>query len=600
MTNRDGLAKAWAARKFEPQVHHIRFPNFRNLDPSVEIRFEYPITAIVGPNGTNKTSILRALQGCPKNKNIGIYWFGTALDQIPSDERNQFVYGRWSNTANGVVEMLKMRVRRRDSRTGEIDPDYFEPSEPTIAAGMTPLDPIPDGSPTPSDRSEDRWNLLEKNVVYLDFRSEISAFDKYFFHHDYQRRPKDRGGRRVAAMRRRKELIRDNSEKLKRILDGKKSSYKQGGSEWVIAKARFLSDEELAAVSEILDREYSSIEVVTHKAFRVTGTTARMRTREFRYSEAWAGSGEFAVVQLVTAIISAPPYSLIILDEPEVSLHPGAQRRLMSFVSAQSLRNKHQVVFATHSPMLIEDLPSCAVKVLTIDPITGKVRLRSQHSSSREAFNALEHRFKRKTIVVEDALAAEIVKRAIRIERPERIAALDIVYYPGGENDLRCRDLTAWARHSETNVLLFLDGDAFFEVTDPATVSPADLKDVCARIVGGEKALAGIPMDSGASPDDGYRKIIGWSREYVQFLPGGQPEHWLRERIEGLQVSTTGDSKWWWVERATTDLGLSDSEGEASSISILAAQQRELASLDDSLNDLKWISKMISEFLERS
>lgn len=50
------------------------------------------------------------------------------------------------------------------------------------------------------------------------------------------------------------------------------------------------------------------------------------------YSEANAGSGEIAVVQLVRRIEKARDYSLVLLDEPEVSLHPGAQENLKEYL----------------------------------------------------------------------------------------------------------------------------------------------------------------------------------------------------------------------------------------------------------------------------
>ena len=108
------LGVMWSAHKFEPQIHHVRSPRFRNLEEGQRIEFQHPITALVGPNGTNKSSILRALQGCPDNENIGRYWFGTAIDVISAEERHRFIHGRWSESAKQVVEIRKTRIRRRD------------------------------------------------------------------------------------------------------------------------------------------------------------------------------------------------------------------------------------------------------------------------------------------------------------------------------------------------------------------------------------------------------------------------------------------------------------------------------------------------------
>lgn len=81
------------------------------------------------------------------------------------------------------------------------------------------------------------------------------------------------------------------------------------------------------------------------------------------YSEANAGSGEIAVVQLVRRIEKARDYSLVLLDEPEVSLHPGAQENLKEYLLEAIKTKKLQVVISTHSPTLIKGLPSSAIKL---------------------------------------------------------------------------------------------------------------------------------------------------------------------------------------------------------------------------------------------
>jgi hypothetical protein len=119
----DALGRMWAAGEFEPSIHHIRFPLYKNLAPGTKIEFTHPVTALVGPNGTNKSSIMRALQGCPGMNNLGVYWFGTALDAIPKEERHRFIYGRLSPTVGRTVEVIKTRIARpaRRLRTARCD-----------------------------------------------------------------------------------------------------------------------------------------------------------------------------------------------------------------------------------------------------------------------------------------------------------------------------------------------------------------------------------------------------------------------------------------------------------------------------------------------
>jgi predicted ATPase len=598
------LIRMWEAGQFEPQIHYIRFPQFRNLEPGLKVEFGCPITALVGANGTNKSSILRALQGSPDYENIGKYWFGTALDEIGPLDRHRFIHGRMSPSANMVVEVLKTRILRRAARprpampsgANARDPDYFEPSRPLIQDGMTPMPPAP--TPMPEDRVETRWKAIDKKVLYIDFRAELSAFDKYFYHNDYRSRPWAPSRARDPLLQR-KELIRERSQRLKSMLDKKLSSYRAGGKkEWVLDPARTLSAAETAAVGEILGRQYASIEVVSHRAFDVAGTTARLRTTTLSYSEAWAGSGEFAAIQLVTAVNAAPDRSLVLLDEPEVSLHPGAQRRLLVYLMRQAYQKRLQVVFATHSPVMIEALPDVAIKVLEVAPSTNHVTLRSQRSSPSEAFVAIEHRFTKKTVMVEDALAGEIVLRALRGREP-LVHTVEVRVQPGGASALRARYLPVWAANNARDVLLYLDGDQSLVPPMPSVgaIAPDSLHSEVERLLGVSDVSGHVPADSGGPREAQLRSLLAWSEEYVRYLPGNRPEEWLRNQLDGGSVA--GDAKNWWERDTFT--GLRKSGGESvTSEEIFNRQKTALAALSDENEGLLQIRAEIARFVDGS
>ncbi|WP_146672282.1 AAA family ATPase, partial [Escherichia coli] len=97
--------------------------------------------------------------------------------------------------------------------------------------------------------------------------------------------------------------------------------------------------------------------------FCTRGGTALLSSDKLTYTESFAGSGEFAIVSLILNIYSAKPNSLILLDEPEVSLHPGAQKRMMDVLYSIVEQKKHQVVISTHSPVIVNTLPKDAIKL---------------------------------------------------------------------------------------------------------------------------------------------------------------------------------------------------------------------------------------------
>ncbi|WP_157514168.1 AAA family ATPase [Nocardia concava] len=547
----------------------------------------------MGANGTNKSSILRALQGCPEGQNVGRFWFGTPLDAIPPNERHRFIYGRWSESAQDVVEVVQIRRARRDATSGDASPDYFESNEPLVSDGMAKMPPAP--SPLPSDRTRTRWKAIEKEVVYFDFRAEISAFDKFFYHNDssIQGRSLIRYEDQLKA---RKEILADRSRYVKTILDRNLDSYKLGGKQLIVQPPRSLNQAEIDAVSRILGRDYSKIDFVNHRVFRATGVTARMSTEHFGYTEAWAGSGEFAVIRLVTFISECLENSLVLLDEPEVSLHPGAQYRLMEFLVDSAKKKRLQIVIATHSPTIVNTLPPDAIKVLDRRVGDGKITLRSQRSYPPEAFSALEYDVQRKTIFVEDRLAKAIVLHALRQDGEHRLRSVDVKVQPGGHSTLRAKSLPQWAAEDRDDVLILLDGDQRRDLPPPIESIPdCDLKKWAEYVMLAK--INHIPANTGGPTSESIRAIIEFGRKYVRYLPGDVPDAWLAGVVDS-DASNVGDGKNWWNKRAKERLGRLESESVTGDEQFIY-QEQSIAEIPKNNPDILAIREIIEEFLDR-
>lgn len=76
------------------------------------------------------------------------------------------------------------------------------------------------------------------------------------------------------------------------------------------------------------------------------------------YGEPHMGAGEQKVIRLIQALEALEPRSLVLLEEPEITLHSDAQRGLAWYLMSLSRRKGHQVLIATHSEDLFETLPS--------------------------------------------------------------------------------------------------------------------------------------------------------------------------------------------------------------------------------------------------
>src|SRR5690606_34023407 len=90
---------------------------------------------------------------------------------------NRFIYGHHNSTLKEIVETRKARVRK--FRDGRLDPNYWEPTKETSGDEME-LPQLEVGRRY-AGRSKDRWNPVSRKVLYINFRKELSAFDKYFY-----------------------------------------------------------------------------------------------------------------------------------------------------------------------------------------------------------------------------------------------------------------------------------------------------------------------------------------------------------------------------------------------------------------------------------
>ena len=117
---------------------------------------------------------------------------------------------------------------------------------------------------------------------------------------------------------------------------------------------------------------------------------------------------------LVYKIMKTEERSLIVLDEPEVSLHPGAQIKLMEFLFQEALERHHQIFIGTHSKLIIDRLPPEAITLLQPNPATHKITAQENIKPSEAFFHLGQIPANKKKIFVEDPLAFELVRKALR------------------------------------------------------------------------------------------------------------------------------------------------------------------------------------------
>lgn len=417
------------ANQFQKYIDFIHFPYYRNMEVNSRINFDFPLTVIVGQNGCGKSSVLHAISGMPKGKTPARFWFDTEVDPIIYYDDEKRRHSFWYQfVENGKTkQVVKARIKRVDN------PNNWETNRPLLWAGMNP--------------GSKRESPIEKNLIYIDFRSELSAFDKFFYF----------GYLKKEEAKNKQEFIRNNSGYLSRAFEGEIIISEHGKE--LNRPVEIINENELKAISFILGREYSEAKSVYHSFFRNPGYSILFKTNHAKYSEAFAGSGETALVRLVKEVLPAPNNSLILLDEPEVSLHPGAQQRLTTFLLNEIKRKKHQIILTTHSPALIKDLPKEAIKVLCQNPESGRFYVR-ENLLPEEAFFHIEFSSdNKKNLYFEDRLAKEIFTEVLNSIGIEKSSLFNLIYNPGGSTTINKEFVTVFCRDIKSSNFIIFDGD---------------------------------------------------------------------------------------------------------------------------------------------
>lgn len=588
------LSKMKPGKPFERFISHIRFPRFKNLKPGARIDFCFPLTALVGGNGCGKTSVIHALYGAPERSSTSDYWFSTSIDEIESRESDpqRFIYGHWLKDPawlpdGDIVETRKARVKKAN------DPEYWEPTKVTLGDGMNVM---PDagsnphfGGPKERVRSLDRWSAVKRDVLYLNFRSELGAFDQFFWF----------GQLRRGAKHTRQDEIRAKSALLKKVLNEDLPTLSWHGRERVF-RSEYVSKDDLNAVSDILGKRYTSARMIEHDLYggqrALTVVFTEVFTEDVAYSEAFAGSGEMAVVSLVVQVRAQKNETLILLDEPEVSLHPAAQKRLLHFLLEECRKKHHQVVFTTHSPHLIEDLPAAAIKLFVPDAAGYFDVLNEVHPYA--AFHRLGATSpKRIKVLVEDRLAKHVVDLASNLLTVDEQATLDVEFLPGGASIYFTHRIPTLMR--EKNVWILFDGDQKrCDSRASSEIANSDLeKTIQALTGGGQKIIFGA---DGSVDKDSLRqeqkKYIDYVHERVRFLPRSCPEEIVLKAVDATATPSSSTEAKEQLRKKLEGFGLtpSSSDSDAQAQLLLAQNQTGNADLQEIAAILKSMFASIS------
>ena len=377
------------------RIDKVVFRYLRGFQKDSTVEFHLPITVIVGKNGSGKSTILRLVRVLGKGC-------------IPQNEFFEIEFDNGNLKGTEIEYNIDGKIEKL------------------------------------SCMGKNKWRF-ENEVEHIDMmvirpKAIVGAIDKSFLY--------DNIGQHVNKAKQVEYLIKQS----KKIQQKPEASGKK--------KRKKLSQYELSEINYVLQSNYSSIEFVEHRFFGGTWATTVLFRKEAEgnvFCEYNAGSGEFLVANIIDQILCAEKESVVLIDEPEVSLHPGAQKRLLKVILKSIIDKKIQVIISTHSRDIVENLPSQAI-VCIEKQNTGVAQVKN-NVLREQAFLEIEVMPDVKQIIVEDDMASSIVQSVLKAERLDDL--LKVIYIPGGASNLKKHIIPAFSKTNVNNQFIWLDGDQY-------------------------------------------------------------------------------------------------------------------------------------------
>lgn len=205
-----------------------------------------------------------------------------------------------------------------------------------------------------------------------------------------------------------KSLVRDQS-----FVSRAKSLVGEASAEWV---------------SRILLCKYDAAHVNSMRkkwGRSLTQLISANRQGGLQYSESNMGSGEARLYAMVLKLEAEPEKSLVLLEEPETSLHPSAQFELGKYLVNVAERRKLQFLLTTHSEYLLLALPQKSRVYLKregnqVVPLAGIGVRQAVSMMDGLAVPSIY-------ILVEDDVAEAIVRELLRMHDPDFLKTARII-----------------------------------------------------------------------------------------------------------------------------------------------------------------------------
>lgn len=236
--------------------------------------------------------------------------------------------------------------------------------------------------------------------------------------------------------------------------------------------------------------------------------------------------------------------SLILLDEPEVSLHPSAQIKLKLFLLNMVMKKHHQVIISTHSMILIEKMPREAIKLFEVND-EGTTDIVNNVYYQEAFYNIKEEMDRKNLILCEDASAQTFIKKLLIHLKIDDYFSVE--YRHGGAETLVTKHLPILALDEMYDkVFIILDGDKKPDkLVEYSEIPAGEIEDVeCLekyiRGLTSSNAIINALVDGGkngaveSQKIDVYKKYLKYAETHLYYLPGNCIPEAIVLQLDGI------------------------------------------------------------------
>ncbi len=340
-------------------IRRLTVSNYRSLGAQVTVELGQ-LTALVGPNGSGKSNVVDVLRFVSDAMHTGLS--GAVAHRNGIGAVRRWSEGRPFNVriqldldlGPGCPASYRFELNGNSPEEYRVESEEAQVSKDGERAGFRIessrwVDGPPGLAPTVDERSlalplvggDSRFqplvHALQQIAVYSIFPDSLRAPQKY-----NSDKPMDRHGSNWAS------ILRDQPE----------ASWKP----------------DLVAALQQLTGDTEDIQVAQAAGYWVVqflhGAVPRDRKNGHR-AEKWVDAGQesdgtLRAAGIVTALLQEPPLPFIGIEEPELTIHPGAIPLLHDFLRQASRRS--QVLVTTHSPELLDLIDANDVRVVQRGP----------------------------------------------------------------------------------------------------------------------------------------------------------------------------------------------------------------------------------------